>query len=341
MLKPATALWRLPTADAKIGTMPAQPLSHPDRAAQTLANLPDAAAARGPGPFRLPGPGANDARIELKLLQWQAHAAAARSPRAAAHLSAFAAEQHPDLWAGTVQDGTARGFAARLEEAIALAPPPPGAPAVGERPAARVTTGKELRRRKDLLVASGGSRVRFTRKEGLLFVDRDGGLHSSNCLRFEARTDHGTLDGFAADVGERPRLYSAQFLQARRFAECDGDSELELSGRLGHGPVGFGITLIVRGIASANRVQLQLRLGDCTPGWRLRARFLGLPLTAIEHECTPVHEVVANDAGGFVAFTLVRGCSRLSLDDGLVAVPAAAHPGALPHTFWLGTGERA
>jgi hypothetical protein len=341
LLKPATAVWRLPTAVAKIGSMPAAPMSHPDRAAATLANLPDATAARGAGPFRLPGAGAHDARLDLKLLLWRALAAAARSPRAKAHLDALGAAAHPDLWAGTVQDGTARGFAARLEEVIALAPPLPApAPALATRPDARITTGKELRKRKDLLVASNGSRVRFTRKEGLLFVDRDGGLHSSNCLRFEARTDLGSLDGFVAAADERPRLFSAQFLQARHHVDCDGISELLLQGRLGRGPIGWNVELLVTGDPQHDRVRLQFVIGSVVPGWRLRARFLGLPLAAIEHECTPVHEVVASDGGGFVAFTLVRACAQLLVDDAPIAVPAAAAPGPLRHVFWLGTVVR-
>ena len=45
-------------------------------------------------------------------------------------------------------------------------------------------------------------------------------------------------------------------------------------------------------------MQLTIRIDHRLPGWRLRARFLGLPLAAIAHECTPVHEVVHNDAGG-------------------------------------------
>jgi hypothetical protein len=321
--------------------MPVSPRSHPDRAAATLANLPDAAAARGAGPFQLPGQGAHDARIELKLLQWRALAAAAGSPRARAHLDQLPATEHPDLWAGTVQDGTARGFAARLEEAIALAPPPPPPPAaMPSRTNARVTTGKELRKRKDLLVASGGSRVRFTRKEGLLFVDREGGLHSSNCLRFEARTDGGTLDGFVAAADERPRLYSAQFLQPRAHVDADGCTELSLAGRLGRGPIGWNVELLLSGDPAHERVRVQLTIAGAVPGWRLRARFLGLPLPVIHHECTPVHEVVENDAGGFVAFTLVRACARLQVDDTTVAVPAAAAPGPLQHVFWLGTGSR-
>jgi hypothetical protein len=350
LLKPTTQLWHDPTAIAKIGTMPEPAKAHPDRVAATLANLDAASLAQGPGPHALPGAGAADCRIDLKLLQHRALAAVARSPAAAAHLAPFAGERHPDLWAGTVQDGTARGFAARLEEAIALAPP---AGAVAARPGhrsprtgggdalagllpGRVTTGKELRKRKDVLLQSSGARLRFTRREGLLFVEREGGLHASNCLRFEARTDHGTLDGFVGAVDERPRLFSAQFLQPVRLEEADTHTELEAAGRLGRGPVGWNVRLWLRSEPTWRHVELRLAIEQRLVGWRLRARFLGVPSAAIEHDCTPVREVVANTAGGFVAFTLVRACDRLLVDGTPVATPGAACRGELVHTFRLG-----
>src|SRR5688572_12577142 len=108
--------------------MPASPVSHPDRRAATLANLAGAPAVHTGSPFAPPGVGAADCRMDLKLLQWQALAAAARSPRAAAHLAAWPAAAHPDLWAGAVQDGAARGFAVLCEEAVALAPTVPAPP---------------------------------------------------------------------------------------------------------------------------------------------------------------------------------------------------------------------
>lgn len=313
--------------------MPAPLMSHPDRAAVTLANLPESAAARPSSGFHLPGVGAGDCRIDLKLLQWRALAAAARSERARQHLATFGATAHPELWAGTVQDGVARGFAARLEEAIALAPP---LPTIAPLDGVRITEGKQLRKRKDVLVASGGSRVRFTRKEGLLFVEREGGLHANNCLRFEARGDHGTLDGFVGATDERARLFSAQFLQPKRYVEATNGSELTLAGRIGRGPIGWNCELTFAARAEWSTVQMTLRLDQRVSGWRLRARFLGLPLAAITHQCTPVHEVVANDAGGFVAFTLVRACPTLLIDGAPIAVPGALCRGELVHTFQLG-----
>ena len=313
--------------------------THPDRAAATLANLPDERGVAD-GACSSPGAGAADCRITGKLLQWRALQAVARSPRSAEHLRPFDRARHPDLWAGTVQDGVARGFDVRLEEAIALAPAatttprPTAATAVGD--GVRITTGRELRKRKDLLVAGGSARVRFTRKEGLLFVARADDLHSANCLRFEARRDGGTLDEFAAVADERPRLYSAQFLQPVRYVEGPAGHELVLAGRLGRGPIGWNVEATITGRPDQERVRLQLRLDNRQRGWRLRARFLGLPLTMIEHECTPVHEVVANDAGGFVAFTLVRAVDVLRVGATTVSTPAASCQGPIEHTFHLG-----
>jgi hypothetical protein len=49
-----------------------------------------------------------------------------------------------------------------------------------------------------------------------------------------------------------------------------------------------------------------------------------------------VREVVANDAGGFVAFTLVRAVDRLAVGADAVATPAAACRTTLVHRFRLG-----
>ncbi len=315
--------------------MPLLTKSHPDRAAATLANLV-ATPTGADATYEPPGAGAADCRIDLKLLQWHAERALANSAASRTHLLPFARDAHPDLWAGTVQDGTARGFAARLEEAIALASPLPAAAAL-DPAAARTTQGRELRKKKDLLVASGGARVRFTRKEGLLFVDREAGLHSSNCLRFEARADRGSLDGFAPVADERPRLFSAQFLQPQRYVETADGQELVLAGRLGRSAAGWDVEITLRGRVDESGVRLTLRLDNRQRDVRLRARFLGLPLAAIAHECTPVHEVVANDGGGFVAFTLVRATGTLRVDGKPVATPGAQCLGRLEHHFVLGT----
>jgi hypothetical protein len=334
----AGALWQRARQRAKIAAMPEGP-SHPDRAAATLADLlaaDDAHGAAGRGPFAPPGPGAADCRIDLKLLQWRALRAAAHGERARARLAPLAAAAHPDVWAGTVRDGVARGFAVRLEEAIAAAPPEAPPRELATTPGARTTTGRELRKRRDLLVASGGARVRFSRKEGVLFVDRAEQLHSRNCVRFEARRDLGTVDAFAPVADERPRLYSAQFLQPLRYVEAAAGSELVLAGRLGRGPIGWPCEATLTGWHDEENVRLVLRVDNRRCGWRLRVRFLGLPRAAIAHECTDVAEVVDNDAGGFVAFTLVRAVDTLLADGATVAVPAAACAGTLVHTFRLG-----
>ena len=313
-------------------------MSHPDRVAATLANVADARTARGTGPFAAPGAGAHDCRIDLKLLQWRALHAAARSARARAHLAALDAAARPDLWAGTAQDGACRGFAAALEEAIALAPPAEPAPRPPDDPVrTQRFEGKDLRKKKDLLVASGGARIRFSRKEGLLYVDRERSVHSANCLRFEARTDRGTLDGFVGDDSERPRLFSAQFLQPRTYVQGPGYAELTLAGRIGRGPVGWNCELALTGVEMETTVRLTLRIDNRLAGWRLRARFLGIPADAIAHECSPVREVVENDAGGFVAFTLVRACPWLLVDGQKVAVPGATCQGLIEHGFRIGS----
>jgi len=308
-------------------------MSHPDRAAATLANIDEERLRRGPGPFAAPGDGAADCRIGLKQLLWRALRAAERSPRARERLAAVGLATRPDVAAGTVQDGVARGLAVAFEEAISFAAPDPAI----DLGSAALVTGKELRKKKDLLVKSGGSRVRFSRKEGLLYVDRDGGAHSANCLRFEARRDLGTLDGFVGDDAERPRIYSAQFLQPLRYATGNGITQLVLAGRLGRGPVGWPCELEATGLESESTLRLAIRIDNRLDGYRLRARFLGIPLAAIEHECTPVHEAVANDAGGFVAFTLVRSCGTLLVDGAPVAAPAAQCRGPIEHRFRLGS----
>jgi hypothetical protein len=70
---------------------------------------------------------------------------------------------------------------------------------------------------------------------------------------------------------------------------------------------------------------------------RLRARFLGVPSTLIHHRCADVHEEAQNDAGGFVAFTLVRACDTLLVNGAPVAVPAAQCRGLVEHEFRLGS----
>ncbi len=322
---------------AKIRTMPNETKSHPDRHAATLVQLVD-----GPttAAHRAPGPGARDCRIDQKLLLWRACRASARSDAARAHLDRWPQNEHPDLWAGTVRDGVARGFSAALEEAISLAADEDGPDPFVIPPAAQVTTGKDLRRRRDVLIASGGSRCRFARKTGLLFVDREGGVQSANCLRFEARRDLGSLDDFEPDAAERPRLFSAQFLQPELLAETPDATLLRLVGRLGRGPVGWRCAVSVLGRRIDDAVRLRIELLDGEAGWRLRARFLGLPSDAVTHHCTDVREEVVGAQGRFLAFTLLRACGVLHVDGQPVAVPDAARPWPLVHDFELPVASR-
>lgn len=307
---------------------------HPDRLATMLA---DCAVPPPPGPYAPPGPDARDARIDLKLWIARFQTAAARSPAAAAHLASFPATEHPDLWAGAVPDLVAKAFAVRLEEAVALAGPPPAADLSPFDPLHdQQFNGRELRKKKDLLVASASARVRFSRKEGLLCVARDDAVHSVNCLWFEARRDLGSVDRFVPDPAERPRLFSAQFLQPQRYEVGGQRTRLLLAGRLGRGPIGWPCELELTASPSHAGVVLRLTIEHRHPGWRLRARFLGLPANLLRHQCTDVAEPVASDGGSFVACTLVRSCGFLDVGERRLAVPGAQCLGRLEHQFTIG-----
>jgi hypothetical protein len=311
--------------------------SHPDRCAVTLATLPAARQRQGPGPYAPPGAGARDCRIDLKLLQWRALAASARSAAARDRLHEFEPGLRPDLWAGTVQDGVARGFAAALEEAIDLGSVPGPGPRPVDPTRAQVFVGTALHRKKDLLVKSSGPRVRFSRKEGVLFVDRETDRHLVDCLQFEARSDRGTLDGFGADEAERPRVFSARFLQPAHYSTGDDDDCLVLEGRLGRTRAGFPCRVTIQGTTGQPRLLLRIAVENRHRDHRLRLRFVGMPPELVEHECTDVREVIADDRVGQLAFTLVRACERLLVDGRPVAAQAGAQcAGWIEHRFWLG-----
>lgn len=306
--------------------------SHPDRRAPTLAQL---GAATGDG--EPPGAGSADARIDLKLMIARAERALQLSERARARLAALLPDAHPDLWAGTVQDGTARGFLAALEEAISLAPPPaPAPPPMLDPLQVRTFVGKELRKKKDILVASAGARIRFSRKEGVQLVLRDAEVNSTNCLRFEAQQDVGTLDGFAARPEQRPRLFSAQFLQPTVLRQGPDFDQLVLQGRLGRTAAGFPVQLTFTGNKAEPFVSLRIRLDNQQQDHRLRLRLLGVPAPCVQHACTDVGQWVDSPAGGFLAFTLVRACGRLLVDGEVVPVPGAQCRGVLEHEFRFG-----
>ncbi len=317
--------------------------SHPDRRGRTLLQC-HAARESDLGPWDPPGPGSRDARIDLKLLAFRAQQALLHSTAARQRLLGLSPTLRPDLWAGTVQDGTARGFAVALEEAASLLPEDPrdGDPTavLAAHPPdplrGQILHGKDLRRRKDLLVTSAGPRVRFSRKEGLLLLDRDGGIRSQGFLRFEDRTDRGTLDGFAADPTERPRLFDPRFLQPVLHRQGPDLHALVLEGSLGRGRTGFPCRLALLGFPDEPFLRLTLRIDNPHPDHRLRARFLGLPRDHIRHRCTDVAEPIDGPHGGFVAFTLVRACGTLLVDGTAVPTPAAQCLGPITHHFQLG-----
>lgn len=314
---------------------------HPDRLAPTLAARALLPAAAFAGPFLLPRPGSADARIDLKLLAARARAALAAGGTSEAELRLQGLEG-PDLWAGTVQDATARGFQVALEEVISLCR---SAPAAAAAPAAAglaglavdVATGRELARRKDILVASGGARMRWSRKLGIHFVDRERGLNLEDAIAFEDRSDRGTLDGFVPDPAERPRLYSPRFLQPVRHERGPDRDQLVLAGRLGPRARGFPARLTFEGRRDERALRLTLELENRCQDHRLRIRFVGFPESPpIRNAAALPLEPVSHDRGRFFACTLVRACGQLEVGTEIVAVPSAQCLGTVRHEFTLG-----
>ncbi len=313
---------------------------HPDRLATTLAQREILEPSAFEGPFEPPGAGSDDARVDLKLLAYAAREALASrgTDEAEARLSDL---RGPDLWAGTVQDGTARGFAVALEEAISLcAAAKPGAdrdPTPEEEALGEVVEGKALRRKRDLLVASGGARMRFTRKGGLLFVDRKHDVHVENGICFEDRSDAGTLDGFEAAEGERARIFHPGFLQPVRHEQNAVRDSLILDGRLGRRSHGYPCRITITGRKDEPFVTMRVRIENRHSDHRLRIRFVGFPEhAAIRSRGTPGWESVRYEDRWFVAATLVRACGVLRVGDRRVAVPAAQCIGHIEHEFLLG-----
>lgn len=313
---------------------------HPDRLAQTLAQRailpPDA----WEGPFQQPGFGSADARVDLKLAAFSAHEAMATrgTERARARLEEVTGSA--DLLAGTVQDGSARGVLLAYEEAISLCTPPATADDArfqsGLDADAQVFAGKELRRKKDILVASGGSRIRFSRKGGVHYVDRARELNLEDCVRFEDRGDVGSLDGFVPRAEERARLFSPAFLKPVHLEQGSARDLLVLEGRLGRRTQGFPCRIEIEGRKDEPRVRFRISLRNEHDDHRLRIRLLGFPdFTSIGHRGTPAWEVVEHQGHRFVAATLVRACGRLLVGERLVAVPAAQCHAWISHELWL------
>lgn len=309
---------------------------HPDRRATTLAGRAAIAERAGQGPFQIPGPGSADARIDLKLLAHAANQALTRRGTEAA-VQRIADLRGPDLWAGTVQDGTARGFMAALEEAIDLCKPEPETPDP-DPDGEQLFEGRNLRRKRDILVASAGARVRFGHRTGILFVDRDRDLHTENCIRFEDRRDTGHLDAFSPAEGERARLFSAAFLRPVALRQGARRDLLVMEGCLGRGPRGYPCRMSIEGRKDESCIRLTVAVNNRHTDHRLRIRFLGFPDPSyIAHHCTPVWSKVREKGEGFLAATLVRSCGTLLVGDELIPTPAAQCPGWIEHRFTLGS----
>jgi len=316
---------------------------HPDRLATTLARR-DVHAARAH--TSRPGAGSRDARIDLKLLVWKAHQALEHRGTEAAR-ARLADLDTADLWAGTVRDGVARGMMVALEEAIDLCKPIAEDPVADTVDAAAIVAGTAavfegvaLRKKRDLLVASGGARIRFSRKGGVLMVDRALDLNVQDCIRFEDRADRGDLDGFQPEHGSRPRLFSPAFLKPRRYIESKDHHRLELEGRLGRTPWGFPCRIVFEGRAEDAVVTMTVAVHNTHSDHRLRIRFLGLPDECVTHECTDVWETILVGARRFRAATIVRACGTLRCGDERIATPDAQCMRTVEHTFHLGSGMR-
>lgn len=314
--------------------MPVDPTLPPSpaRVAATLARV-DAGA---PGPFAAPGSGSADARIDLKL-RWAELQRALATRGTAAAQARIAGLGDPDLRAGTVQDGVARGLIVAYEEALSLchsAPPAPDDPFAD--PLTEVLLGKELRKRREHVIASGGARVRFSRKCGVHLIDRDADLNVEHCIGFEDRRDVGTLDGFVAAEGERPRLFSPSFLQPVRVEHGQAGDRLLLRGRLGRTPHGFPCELELEGRKAEPRVRVVLRIDNRHDDHRLRIRFLSLPEHVVHTDTALAREAVSAGDRKFLAFTLLRACGKLQVGAQVLAVPMAQVHGVVEHRFWLG-----
>ena len=309
--------------------------AHPDRCATTLAQRAELAERSGKGPFQIPESGSADARIDLKLLAYAADQALTKRGTEAA-VQRIAELRGSDLWAGTVQDGTARGFMAALEEAISLCAPQ-GPTAELDLDYDEVFQGKSLRRKRDILVASAGARVRYGRKTGILFLDRKAGVHTDNCIRFEDRTDIGHLDCFVPKDNERPRLFNPAFLKPVLLRQGKRRDILVQEGCLGRGPRGYSCRMTMEGRKDEGCIRLTVAIENRHPDHRLRIRFLGFPNPPyLNHRCMPVWEIVREKGRSFQAASLVRACGVLQVGEDSIATPSAQCMGWIQHEFALG-----
>lgn len=311
---------------------------HPDRAAVSLA----ARSGPVPEPCQLPGPDSASARVDLAQLWWRAERAAQEHPPVAAYLANL---RSPDLRAGTVQDVTARGLQARLEEALSLCPAPP----VVTKPAAdesqviaegrqtKVFDGKELRRKREILIASKGPRLRVSRRDGLQLIDRAQDLNIPHCIELEDREDQGCLDRFVPREDRRARVFSPAHLQRVYLAQGPAHDLLVLRGRLGGARRAFPTELQIFAYKDQAGVALRLRIDNQHGDHRLRIRFAALRDDGyVRHDGTPEWRESERHGHRRLSATLLRATGRLRVGADFVATPAAQLRGWIEHRFVLG-----
>lgn len=316
---------------------------HPDRRAETLAQravLLEQSQGTATNSNGQPAPGVVDARVDLHLLRYRA-LRALRERGTDAAMAAIAGLDSPDLAAGTVQDGTARGLMVRLEEVLSLCKPCPAvddwARQAADDPHTVTTLGKELRRKRDILIASDGARIRVSRRSGCLLVDRRHGIHEEHCIQFEDQADVGCLDGFRPDGNQRPRLFSPAFLQPAYLHQGPVEDRLILEGQLGRGKRGHPCRVTLVGRKDEAGVRMKVWILNRHVDHRLRIRFVGLrDASYVSHRGTPGFEQVHARGRTFLAATLVRACGRLRVGDDYLSTPAAQVLEPIEHSFGLG-----
>ncbi|MEE2887679.1 MAG: hypothetical protein VX951_09655 [Planctomycetota bacterium] len=317
--------------------------AHPDRQAETLAQraalLEQAKSADANSNGQSPSnPG--DARVDLQLLRYRA-LRALRERGTDAAMAAIAGLDSADFTAGTVQDGTARGLMVRLEEVLSLCTPRPPTDdwvrQAGDDPHTVITTGKELRRKRDILVASDGARVRISRRSGCLLVDRRRGIHEEHCIQFEDQADVGCLDDFRPDDKQRPRLYSPAFLLPTYLHQGPIEDRLVLEGQLGRGQKGHPCKITLVGRKDEAGIRMTVWVLNRHLDHRLRIRFVGLSDGSyVSHRGTPGFEHVHAGGRTFLAATLLRACGRLRVGNDYLPTPAAQLLKPIEHSFGLG-----
>lgn len=313
-----------------------QPLpAHIDRLITTLAQRSRLLQEAGPGPYAEPDEGSADARVNQKLLAHRVRTALATTTNSQA-MERLAGLDSSDLWAGTVQDGTARGFMVALEETLSLCQHESDTNKDFESSENALTDAKQLRRKRDILIASAGTRMRFSRKRGVHLIDRRHDFNEENCIQFEDRTDCGDLDRFVADGKTRPRIFSPGFLTPTCLIQEERRDLLELRGRLGRRSNGFPCELTFEGRKDEDFLRMTLRIENRQENHRLRIRFLGISDASVIHsEGTPGWETVHYRGRVFAAATLVRACGHLRVDENSLATPDAQCLGWIEHRFKL------